>query len=624
MKIICTIILLLQTSIFVFSQGRDKSLEVGSEYKYLISQLDSCIRDRVSNCTYITRNLISKGQSENVPYLDYLYFKTAFYYINRNELDSTKLYSGLAIINPHPIENKRSDADAYNLLANCYYHSGDYKTAIFYYLKVANIFEKTEPNVRLGYLYSNIALVFGEIGDDAQHLEYLFKSYDLLKQKNDDRYIGTIASNIGLAYYHQKDTAKAIEWSKRSLNIVENLDDLVAKIQSNMTLALVQKDINRAKEYIELSVKYADEYKDKTYMANSYYIYADVLNKLKEYERAKYYCEKAIELAEESGYSTILVNSKLTLAGIYYSLNKKSQAADYYKFYIANKDSILSIENNRAVNEINIKYETEKKEKQIISQQLEIQKGRSRLLYSILISFLIISLIIGVIIYVYRSYKNNLKQFEQEKQNAILVSFIEGEELERKRISYELHDGVAVMIGVAKMSLEALPHLDSVNAKIQLDKVKSILDSTHSDIRHLAHNLLPTVIEKEGLVSAVKQFVEEVNDAKLIQIKFSDQTNNPILLSKQMQLMLYRVIQELINNILKHSKAYNADIIFLDYYEGIKIEVIDDGVGLGDENKLWQQGILSIKQRLKSFGGNFEINSINGSGTKAEVYLKYI
>ncbi len=602
------------------AQNRE-NVNVGPKFKALITELDSCIKSKDRNCIELSDKIIAKGKKEKVAFLDYLYFKRAFYFMNRNELDSTIKYSRLAIENPHPIEKERSDVDAYNLLANSYYFKGDLNTAITYYLKIATILEDGGNPLHLGYLYSNIATLLATTGNIDEQIVYLKKSYKLLHENKDQRFIATIASNLALGYYQKKDTAKVTKWSKKALELSELSNDLVAKKSASIALALVQKDINKKLYYAEQSVVYADELKDKTHQASAYYIYADVLDKLGDRKKALIYGEKAVSLAEEVGDVLTLSKASYTVAIIYYNLGMKEKASDYFYTSALHKDSISSSENAREINEINTKYETEKKEKQIAEQKLEIQRQESNLRFAILGGALLIILLIGIFIYRRKTETLKLKQLQQEKENAILNAFILGEERERGRISHELHDGVAAMIGAAKMSLESIPHLPEDKRMLQLSKVQGILEHSHADIRHIAHNLLPTVLEKEGLIKATEQFVSEINDTQLVSITVKDESINSLKLSSQLQLMLFRVIQELVNNIIKHSQAQNAEIIFSEFQNGLQIEVTDDGIGYNDQTAKENQGLYGIAQRLKSIGGNFNITRGSKGGTQAKLGL---
>lgn len=605
----------------VNAQNRDKDIEVGSEFKVLITELDNCTEDREQDCLDLADKIIEKGKQEKVPFLDYLYFNKALYFWHRNEIDSVIVYAQLAIQNLNPEKKQRIDSEAYNILGNSYYYKGELDTAINYYLKNAAILEKGGNQLHLGYLYSNIATLLGSINNDDKRLKYLYKSYKLLDENNDELFIATVASNLGLAYYHKKDTITTIKWSEKALELSELSNDLVAKTQSNLTLSLIERDLNKSLQYAEKSVKYADELKDKSHQGRAYYRYADVLHKLGESEKALNYAEQAVNFAEESGDNLTLYQATHTTANIYYALEQKEKAADYY--YSSNiwEESFFSVENARQINEINTKYETEKKEKQIVEQELKIQKQRANLLYAILGGALLISVLGGIFISHRKSQKLKLKQLQQEKENAILNSFILGEERERKRISHELHDGVAAMIGAAKMSIESIPHLPQEKQMEQLSKVKTILENTHADIRHIAHNLLPTVLEKEGLIKATSHFAFEINQTKLAKISVTDNGSKAEELSPQLQLMLFRVIQELVNNIIKHSQAQNAEIIFSNSPNGLQIEISDDGIGYEDTNPTGNQGLYSITQRLKSIGGNFKITKRKSGGTQAKVVV---
>lgn len=606
---------------FANSQNRVEDVNVGPEFKALITEWDSCISSKELNCIEIADKIIEKGKRERVDFMDYLYAKKAYYFLTRYELDSVIAYGKLALENLHPVEEERSDTWTYHLLASAYYHKGDLDTAIDYYLKMAKILEDGGDPLELGRVYSNIAILLAQSNNTEKQIEYLHKSFKLLEENEDKGFIATAASNLGLAYLHKKDTLNTKKWLETSLELSELSNDLVAKTQSNYVLSTIEEDLNKSLQYSELSVKYADELKDKTSQSNAYYIHADNLYKLGKSDEAIYYAEQAVNLAQEIGNKPSLLQAYKTAAGINYDFGKREKAADYFNTYVILNDSISSAEKAREINDINTKYETEKKERQIAEQELEIQKQRSNLWYSLVGGSLLVVVLGGIIMYSRKTQKLKLKQIQQERENAVLNSFILGEERERKRISHDLHDGVAAMIGAAKMSLESIQHLPQQKREEQITKVQRILERTHADIRHIAHNLLPTVLEQEGLIQATEQFVSEINETQLVKISVKDKDSKAEKQSKQLQLMLFRVIQELVNNIIKHSQAQNAEIIFSNSPQGLQIEIVDDGIGFVETEDTRKQGLFSITQRLKSIGGSFKITNGSNSGTHAKVVV---
>lgn len=609
------------SSFFANSQNRVENVSVGPEFLDLIDELDSCISSKELNCIEIADKIIEKGKQERVDFMDYLYSKKAYYFLTRYELDSVIAYGKLALENPHPVEEERSDVWTYAHLVSAYYYKGDLDISIDYSLKIVEILEDGGDPLDLGREYSNIGFLLGQANNTEKELEYLHKSFKLLEENKDKEFIATAASNLGLAYLNKKDTINAKKWLETSLELSGLSNDLVAKTQSNYILSTIEEDLNKSLQYSELSVKYADELKDKTSQSNAYYIHADNLYKLGKSDEAIYYAEQAVNLAQEIGNKPSLLQAYKTAASINYDFGKKEKAADYFNTYVILNHSISSAEKAREINEINTKYETEKKEKQIAEQELKIQKQQSNLLLAILGGALLISILGGAIFYNKRKQQAKLKQLQQEKENAILNSFILGEERERKRISHELHDSVAAMIGAAKMSLESIPHLPQDKRMEQLAKVEQILERSHADIRHIAHNLLPTVLEKEGLIPATKHFVSEINETKLVNIFITDKDSKAEKLSPQLQLILFRVIQELVNNIIKHSQAQNAEIRFGNSPNGLQIEISDDGIGYEDVHDSGNQGLYSITKRLKSIGGNFKITKRKAGGTQAKVEL---
>lgn len=603
------------------AQNRDDKVDVGPEYKALFNEFDACVEKENKNCVEILNKIIEKGKHEKVQFLDYLYGRKAFYFWGNQELDSTMAYSKLALQNPNPIKSQRRDVDSYNLLANSYYYKGDLKTAIKTYLKIAAILEDGGNPVHLGYLYSNIATLLGETNNDDKQLQYLQKAFKLLDENKDERFIATIASNLGLTYYHTKDTINAIKWSDKALDLSQLSNDLIAKTQSYLTLSLIEKDSDKSLKYAEQSVLYADQLKNETHQAAAYYRYAAVLNQRGESEKGLNFAERAVDFAQKIGDNITLSQASYTAANIAYELGLKERASEYYRTYAIMKDSVSSVENVRAISEIQTKYETEKKEKQIAEQKLKIQRQQANMYYAFMGGTMLILFLLGFFIYNRKLQQLKLKQLQQEKEKAILNSFILGEERERKRISHELHDGIAAMLGAANMSLESIPHLSPEKGKEQLLKVRRILENSHRDIRHIAHNLLPTVLEEDGLIQATEQFVSEINDTQLVNISVIDKSSKVEDHSKQIQLMLFRVIQELVNNIIKHSQAQNAEIVFSNSPKGVQIEISDDGRGYEDNNDSGNHGLYSIAQRLKSIGGNFKISKGGHGGTRAKIAL---
>lgn len=512
-----------------------------------------------------------------------------------------------------------------NLQAAIEAYKQNQEGAVNYYKKAIQIFEKNNDQKSAASVNFNIANIFLSRLNYPMAYQYSSAATKGFKVVNDTLYYpGALAVNAVSAIMlgKKKEAGTA---AQQAAEISERYKNPLGMAMSGYALAeiaMYDEKYDTAIAHFQKVMPLAQQLQQVTLMSAASTSMVKAYLENKNYDLAITEGKKAIEISEKFRYKDVLYALNRYISQAYQqkgdehlSLQYLRRADEYFRDEVVTND-------RRVMGELLVQYETEKKEKQITEQELKIQKQQSNLLYAILGGALLASVLGGIFAYHRKAQKLKLKQLQQEKENAILNSFILGEERERNRISHELHDGVAAMIGAAKMSLEAIPHLPQEKRMEQLSKVQGILEHSHADIRHIAHNLLPTVLEKEGLIKATAQFVSEVNDTKLVNITIRDKNSKANEYSKQLQLMLFRVIQELVNNIIRHSQAQNAEIVFSTLQNnGLLIEITDDGIGYDDTTGQENQGLYSIAQRLKSIGGNFKISKGIQGGTQAKVEL---
>ena len=517
------------------------------------------------------------------------------------------------------------DAEIQNNIAMNFYFTGKIDSAIVHLKKNIAIIDKTGDKKSSAFAKINLASIYSSVKDYQSAIQSGLKAYKELDELKilDDSRVAVLASNLASYYSEIKNTDASISWSRRAIELGNIGKSISAQFRGNYLMAvnLSKTNPDSALIYINIAEKLAQSSGRPTYLAQAKMTKGITFGEMKQYTKATENLLEAVKLMEKNSGDLDYLEAIRNLGIMANEARDYRLSAKYLKEYILANDTINIAKNQELIHEYQAKYETEKKEKQISEQELKIQKQHSNLLYAILGGALLVSVLGGIFIYNQKAQQLKLKHLQQEKEKAILNSFILGEERERKRISQDLHDGVAAMIGAAKMSLDAIPHLSEEKRLQQLSKVKGILENTHADVRHIAHNLLPTVLEKEGLIKATSHFAFEINQTKLLDISVKDNNSNAKDLSPQLQLMLFRVIQELVNNIVKHSQAQKAEITFSNSPNGLQIEIADDGIGYEDTNDTGNQGLYSITQRLKSIGGNFKITKGSSGGTQATVEL---
>ncbi len=218
-----------------------------------------------------------------------------------------------------------------------------------------------------------------------------------------------------------------------------------------------------------------------------------------------------------------------------------------------------------------------------------------------------------------KKLKIQTSELKEEKSKRI-TSVIDGQEQERQRLSRELHDGLGQYILAIKMKLERAENA-SAELKTQIiEEAKNLLVITSKEIISISENLAPPVLSEFGLVSAIENLCEEVknNTGIIINLSYSDA---PDKCDEKVKIYLYRIIQEALNNIIKHSKATQADII-IKFDEKILLDISDNGIGfIYDESKKTGNGIFNMRDRTELLGGTFKINTAPGKGTIIEIIL---
>ncbi|SIN79255.1 sensor histidine kinase [Chitinophaga niabensis] len=221
-------------------------------------------------------------------------------------------------------------------------------------------------------------------------------------------------------------------------------------------------------------------------------------------------------------------------------------------------------------------------------------------------------------------YKLKLKDKDLQLQKERLVAVLQGQEIERKRIAEDLHDEVGAQLSVLKLNLNHLQQLASNGEVERIKETKEFTDTIIQQLRFISQSLHPTTLENFGLSHALDSFSSLMNKNKQILIAFStDGTTYPV--DREKALNVYRVVQELINNILKHAEAHHVQITYESSPNLLTVRVVDDGNGklVADlaefSKKTGHLGLKNIESRLNIIGGNINFANNSPKGTIAEI-----
>jgi two-component system, NarL family, sensor kinase len=472
---------------------------------------------------------------------------------------------------------------------------------------------------------------------------------------------------IGWAYMELDQNRKAMDWFLEAVN----LDNISRQkygqptLYANMTSVYVNlHKYDSAELWAEYAVRLAKEKNDLTSLANSYFISAEIYidnhnntraeNLMQEglkirkligdpfyivsdiYQLGNFYAhnnepDKGITLVNEgiSIAEKYNLNAKLPL--LYTALAENYQSAGNYKMYsntlneiISLKDSMYTKNSADALSEIQTKYEVQKKQNIIIRQKLDLTK-KNNLIYGTLI-LLAVTVLLSYVIFQTRKKNQQLKMQEIviDQKRKTMDAVMQAEENERKRIAADLHDSVAQKMVVAKLNLEVLEgYLPALNQEQRhvYNNIFSLVDDSCIEVRNLSHTMMPQAFFQSGLTDAVKNFIDKIEN-KNLRVTFSAEGELESL-DNNTEIMIYRVIQECLQNIIKHADASKVDISIILENEEIDVIIEDNGVGFdtGSLENIEGMGMKNLKSRIDFLNGELDINSQKGKGTVIAFYI---
>lgn len=215
--------------------------------------------------------------------------------------------------------------------------------------------------------------------------------------------------------------------------------------------------------------------------------------------------------------------------------------------------------------------------------------------------------------------KNQELELETERLNRATVS-IDSSDAERKRLSRELHDGLGQAMTAIKLKLESIDTENPEMAAKLIKNIKSDVDSTIGEIRNISNGLMPAVLLEFGIVNALRNLCDEITEHSNIEIRFSQ--SYKAKLSGRAETYLYRIAQEGLKNIIKHSEANLALVNLFTDEKFTCLSLNDNGKGFEPERAIYGNGVFNMRERVKIIGGDFTINSSPGKGTEILIKLK--
>jgi len=459
-------------------------------------------------------------------------------------------------------------ASACNNISTAYMETGKYEASEKYAQKAIALFAKLKANKELGNAYNSLANTYYMQEKDSLALNFYQQSIKHRKIANDSAGLFAVYKNLGAMYHAMDYTLKSIEYMEQCLHYLTEKDDSLRWFSAYMTLGEVYVyigQLEKGKAYLDKSAKYLPAVK--------------AYHKLDDYHHALY--------------------------RYYYSKEDYEQAFEEYVKYEECKDSVENIAKSRQLLELNVQYETEKKEQQnkILQQQNELKQ------LILVIVIVVFFLFVAVVLWLFN--RNNLKK----KQSELLM--LQNQQKEKERIARDLHDNVGGQLSYIIYSLDGINDEDKSKRSEVTESINQSVRSVIGSLRETIWAISDANIGVQDFSDKLKVFTRSLFQHKSVKINFIESVNSHRELNALLGLNLYRICQEILNNAFKYANATEVNIDLKSEEEKLTVTISDNGIGFDTTQQNNERyGLENIRKRAAEFGIAISLESEEGSGTK--------
>lgn len=593
------------------------------------------------------------------------------------QIDSAKLFAQQAVSLSQEIANDTLLGASYNSLANVFEANGMLDSALVYHEKSLGIKSRLSDSIGIADSYNNLGIVSDELGNYEESLRYYFDALGIYERNATDwSKVPMVLSNIGIVYKKQEAYDKVMEFYSRALAIYEdnnyqvgmaitkgNIGALAIKTGDfNKTIAFSQEakqlyaslgyeryvpymTVNMAiandslKNYQEASRLYKEciaqfESDDNRYeLCNARISYGNNLFMQYQDEPALKELLAGLQLAEQNNFKEFEQKAVSSLAVLYNNNKNYSKAYAFSKRSHDLYKELFEEEKTKSIFELETKYQTQKKENQILLQQAQLTQKEAQVVRKNLMIYgsLGLAVILGMLGFLFfRQQKLKNQQLVKEGELNQALAKIETQnklQEQRLRISRDLHDNIGAQLTFIISSLDNLKFGYKNLEKGVTDKlglVSSFTGQTIYELRDTIWAMNKSEIGFDDLKSRISNFIEKAQSAAQ-GIRFSfdidAQTDSQRTFSSVQGMNIYRIIQECVNNSLKYAEASKIAVTISENTTHIFFNIDDNGNGFDQDEVAMGNGLNNIKKRAQELQGDLQIISSLENGTSVRLQM---
>lgn len=582
--------------------------------------------------------------------------------------DASTSFGERAVTLSKKIHFEKGEALAYRTIGGIYQVRKDYQTAI-YYFKLA--IEKAEENSSVSplELYPTLLNLYFYLGNYPEAMAAVTHEMELYEKEKNKEGIAHCNNLLGYIHLKQENFPEAEKFYGRYIQNAKELKDSTMLVHAlgevsdvyteekeydrsiDTLLKLVEickhgivrrgaasfgggwlpqyrlkamfrlgrnyklkGELDKALEYALHSIENSPYVGVTDYDSSSYYInIGDIYKKMHNYDKALFYLNGGFEIARRIQHNENTRDAAEYISEIYSDEKKYDSAFTYYYLFTKLKDSIVNEQTKIRIASIQGQYDITKKDREI---------ARQNQFRNILVGVFAFLLLGSLFLYNrYRLKQKNRYQMElNRQQNELFNAIASAQDQERKRIAQDIHDSLGAILSAAKLRLSALKDSEGKMPDGMEEKYQTtlqLLDEASSELRNISHNIMPATLSKLGLVAALKNLSNTISSYSGLQINFTAHEFNERI-DEHKEISIYRIILELINNVVKHASASKVTVQLVRYPDSINVTVEDNGKGFDYSRAIEEKkgiGLGNILSRVEYLKGRIHVDAAPGRGT---------
>ncbi len=602
----------------------------------------------------------------------------SLFFYNSGENDSSLFYAGKAMSLSQSLGYQKGLAISNNRMGNVLFQNHSYDKAFGYFDASLSIATDLDDSKLLSDAFNNLGLISFRKGNYPEAQEYLMEAIRLLESLSDHEGVARSYNNLGNVYFQSGDHGEAQKCYEKALDTQQAIGDSlgVGRSLNNIGgLILMQGKYEEALQKFEHAVRlkrkigdYQSIGRSFINIGNVYYhqSYEPGLSKLESdrlFGESIRYFKKALSVADSIGDIQSAATTNNNIGAIYIARNEFDKGREHLKkglalaievrskhdimasystlsiadtmqgkwkdaYYHSQKyllyhDSIVNDANAKKILQTQLAFEFDRREAELEAEQQVIDAAHVEQLKLERLKGWTLTLGVGAMLLIILLLLNRwrLKQKQRyqrrmlDQQERQAKALIEIQEIERKRVAEDLHDSLGHLLSTAKFQLQQGEE-SSVSPN-----VVQLLDQASGELRNIAYNLMPQVLERDGLLPALSELADKLKRLNQPEVSLHLHNLEGLPLDLEQQFVIYRIIQESLHNVIKHADAQCVNLQFVGHEDHLTIMIEDNGKGFDPKSSTKGRGLNNIKTRTEWLKGTFSLDSSPGNGTTMTIEI---